>query len=421
MPVLLFIFYCGLCGFGILKIPFFRKSGIRPAFLLALFGCHVLAGCLHNWIAWHYYPEHGDIWFYFQFSFLERSRLFHDTHLFLYYNSSWDAISHNAITFIQIILDWFSFDNMWINTLLFSFPVFLGNTALYRAFSRQFPGSPLSALTAYLLPSTLFWTACIHREAVLFALLGLLFYWVEKALNHQPSPRAQQPPVDHQRPGTGRTPLVYAACAFLAIVFFRFAVALILIPALLAWLLALRPPSRRQSWIIAGTGTTLLLLFLAVPQLPARLLDSITAQQHSFMVLKGNSILYLPTLDGTWTSLLKAIPAALRNGFFEPLPGSGGQRIYQLFSLELLCIWSIAAAALIKRTTPSPFSLCCLLLALVGMLQIGLIIPFAGAIIRYRSIYLPFLLAPCLFSLRNWRPFHTLNTWLSKAFPINYE
>jgi len=397
MPVLLFIFYCGLCCFGILKIPFFRKSGIRPVFLLALFGCHVLAGCLHNWIAWRFYPEHGDIWFYFQFSFLERSRLFHDTHLFLYYNSSWDAITHNAITFIQIILDWFSFDNMWINTLLFSFPVFLGNTALYRVFSRQFPGSPLSALTAYLLPSTLFWTACIHREAVLFLLLGFLFYWL----------------------GMPRRRLVYAArpiAAFLAIVFFRFAVALILIPALLAWLLGLRPPSRRQNWIIAGIGTAIILILLQT-----RLLDDLAAQQHSFMALKGNSILYLPPLDGTWTSLLWAIPVALRNGLFEPLPGSGGQRIYQLFSLELLCIWAIAAAALFKRSAPSPFSLCCIILALAGMLQIGLVIPFAGAIIRYRSIYLPFLAAPCLYSLRNWQPFQTVNAWFSRTFIINYE
>jgi hypothetical protein len=416
MHILLFILYCGLCGFGILKIPFFRKSGIRPSFLLTLFGLHVLVGCLHNWIAWHFYPEHGDIWFYFQFSFLERSRLLHDTHLFLYYNSSWDAISHNAITFIQIILDWLSFDNMYINTLLFSFPVFFGNTALYRVFRRQFPGSPLSAATAFLLPSTLFWTACIHREAVLFMLLGLLFYWLDKA-------RLRSFPSDRWRPsGLGACPAAASPiAAFLAIVFFRFAVAIILIPAVLAWLLTLRPPTRRQGWIIGGIGAALLVLFIAFPQLSAGLLDSITAQQHSFMVLKGNSILYLPTLEGTWSSLLRAIPTALRNGFFEPLPGSGGQRIYQLFSLELLCIWAIAAAALVKRSTPSPFSLCCMILALIGMFQIGLIIPFAGAIIRYRSIYLPFLLAPCLFSLRNWQPFLTFNTWLSKAFPINYE
>jgi hypothetical protein len=217
-----------------------------------------------------------------------------------------------------------------------------------------------------------------------------------------------------------RRRLVYAACAFLAIVFFRFAVAIILIPALLAWLLTLHPPPRRQSWIIGGIGTAIILILLQT-----RLLDDLAAQQHSFMVLKGNSLLYLPTLDGTWTSLLRAIPAALRNGLFEPLPGSGGQRIYQLFALELLCIWTIAAAAIaaaiVKRSVPSPFSLCCLILALAGMLQIGLIIPFAGAIIRYRSIYLPFLTAPCLYSLRNWQPLRSVNAWFSRTFLMNYE
>jgi hypothetical protein len=418
MPVLLFILYCGLCGFGILKIPFFRKSGIRPAVLLTLFGLHVFAGCLHNLIAWRFYPEHGDIWFYFQFSFLERHRLLHDLHLFLYYNSSWDAVSHNAITYVQIILDAASFDNMWINTLLLSFPVFLGNTALYRVFRRQFPGSPLSAATAFLLPSTLFWTSCIHREALLFMLLGLLFYWLDKSLSGKNPRRA----------------LTYASCAFLAIIFFRFAVAIALIPALLAWLLTLRPLPRRRGWIIGVTGMAVLLLFfLASPQLSAKLLRELGTLQHSFLILQGNSRLYLPVLNDSWTSLLEAAPAALRNGLFEPLPGSGGQQIYQVFSLELLWIWAVVAAALLRRlilhkptdsappastspTTAIPFSRCCILFALISMLQIGLFIPFAGAIIRYRSIYLPFLVAPCLYSLRNWQPFQIFNTWLSRYF-----
>jgi hypothetical protein len=122
----------------------------------------------------------------------------------------------------------------------------------------------------------------------------------------------------------------------------------------------------------------------------------------------------------------------LRNGLFEPLPGSGGQHIYLLFAVELLLVWAISVTALLRRLMPQrssgkfpdaarPFARCCIGFALIGMLQIGLIIPFAGAIIRYRSIYLPFLVAPCLFYLRNWQPFQTLNAWLSKAFPINYE
>ena len=432
MHILLFILYCGFCGFGILKIPFFRKSGIRPPFLLTLFGLHVLVGCLHNGIAWRFYPEHGDIWFYFQLSFLERHWLLHETHLFLYYNSGWDIISHNTIAYIHVILNWLSFDDLWINTLLFSFPVFLGNTALYRVFRRQFPGSPLSGATAFLLPSTLFWTACIHREAVLFMLLGFLFYWLDEGFASKAASHDRMPTTAGPSPAYATRPLLFAACAFLAITIFRFAVAITLIPALLTWLLTLRPPTRRQGWIIGAIVAALLLLFLAVPQLSGRLLDRITSQQHSFMVLKGNSILYLPTLDGTWGSLLKATPAALRNSLFEPLPGSGGQPIYLSFAVELLTLWAIVVTALLRRlitqrssgpltAAVSPFSRCCIGFALLGMLQIGLIIPFAGAIIRYRSIYLPFLVAPCLFSLRNWRPFRKLNTWLSKAFPINYE
>jgi hypothetical protein len=439
MHILLFILYCGLCGFGILRMPFFMKSGIRPAVLLTLFGLHVLAGCVHNLIAWRFYPEHGDIWFYFQFSFLERHRLLHDPHLFLYYNSSWDAISHNAITFIQIILDAASFDDMWINTLLLSFPVFLGNTALYRVFRRQFPGSPLSAATAFLLPSTLFWTSCIHREAMLFMLLGLLFYWLDKAGSFKGA-RFSHKDGGLSRKST-RKSFFYASCAFLAIIFFRFAVAIALVPALLAWLFTLHPLPRRKGWIIGGVGASLLLLlFLAAPQLSTRWRRELATQQHSFLVLPGNSKLYLPELNDSWASLLEAAPAALRNGLFEPLPGSGGQQIYQLFALELLWLWAIVAAALLrllilhKPTGPFPSdslppdrkrasdlralsgSRCCILFALFGMLQIGLIIPFVGAIIRYRSIFLPFLVAPCLFSLRNWQPFQTFNTWLSRYF-----
>src|SRR5580692_287377 len=122
MHLLLFIGYSLLCGYGIWKIPFFRKSGIRPKWLLLLFAGHVLAGCVHNVIAYRYFPEHGDIWNYFRLSFLYRHRLLSEFPLFLADNSTWTYITHNGIIYIQMLLDCFSFDNMYINTLLFAFP-----------------------------------------------------------------------------------------------------------------------------------------------------------------------------------------------------------------------------------------------------------------------------------------------------------
>src|SRR6201999_854430 len=99
---------------------------------------------------------------------------------FLVDNGTWDRFTHNSLITIHIILNFFSRQNLYINTLLFSLPVFLGTTALYRVFRRHFPDSALTALSVYLLPSVLFWTSCIHREGALYMLLGFFFYSLDR-------------------------------------------------------------------------------------------------------------------------------------------------------------------------------------------------------------------------------------------------
>jgi hypothetical protein len=181
-------------------------------------------------------------------------------------------------------------------------------------------------------------------------------------------------------------------------------------------------PSRRLlltiTAIVAGAGIALTLF---IPGgLPHYILQAISDRQQEFRVLEGHSRLALPALDGSWGSLWRALPAALRNGLFEPLPGSGGQRIYWAFSLELLGIWAVIVLAgsywLLSRKRPGSlhsFTAACLLFAFTGLLMIGLMVPFAGAIIRYRSIFLPFLLAPFLHSLHSTQIIKKLNKLLS--------
>jgi hypothetical protein len=135
--------------------------------------------------------------------------------------------------------------------------------------------------------------------------------------------------------------------------------------------------------------------------------------------LEGHSRLPLPVLEPSLASFWHILPTAVLNGFFQPLPGSGGQSVYLVFSLELLAIWVIVLLSLYQwlklrtqnsklithnskfSTSASGFAGCCLFFSFSGMLLIGYTIPFAGAIVRYRSIYLPFLLAPCLHLLRD--------------------
>jgi hypothetical protein len=218
MHILLLIVYGALASLGIWKIPFLRSSGIRPALLWLLFALHVVTGWAHNWIAYRYFPEHGDIWNYFSLSFLYRHRLLSEFNLFLSDNSTWTYITHNGIVFIQMLLDMLSMDDMNINTLLFSFPVFLGNVALFRVFRRRFPDDALTATSVFWLPSVLFWTACIYREGMLYMLLGFLFYCLDRLFTKP-----------------GRRPLWHAIALFLLIAYFRLAVAIVLIPAVLVW------------------------------------------------------------------------------------------------------------------------------------------------------------------------------------------
>ena len=448
MHILLLIFYSLLCGYGIIKIPFIRKTGIRPVWLLLFFAAHTGAGWIHNAIAYRYFPGHGDIWDYFWKSALYRHRLFSQFDLFLADNSTWTYVSHNGVIFIQMLLNVFSFGHMDINTLLFAFPVFLGSAALFRVFQNRFPDDKLTGLSIFLLPSILFWTSCIYREGVLFMLLGFLLYLLDKLLTrgqHDQDHHARYPhrPEYNTRSYYVRR-LVYALVCFGFIAYFRMAMALTLIPAVFTWWLMEKPAARRPLLLIAAA--ILGIAIIVQVTIPGLSLPRMLAHwQQEFYILKGNSRLPLLQLDGSWHSLIRTLPAAELNGLLEPLPGAGGQPIYLAFSLELLAIWLIIALSLVRRFTgpspnrlsgpppdrpsgpspappekvwppASPFGVFCLVFAFLGMLSIGLIVPFAGTIVRYRSIFLPFLLAPFLHSLRSQFPrlFQIKNNYYSK-------
>jgi hypothetical protein len=419
MHILLFIIYSLLCIYGILKIPFIRNSGIRPVYLLLFFGLHVGTGLLHNVIAYRYYPEHGDIWNFYQWSLLARHRLIFDHALFLSDNDTWAHITHNGIVWVYMILNTITLDSMIINTLLFSFPVFLGNIALFRLFRRRFPNATLAAITVFCLPSTLFWTACIHREAVLYMLLGYLLYSFDRLL----APTAPSPtPNITPTPPPARKHFIIFLISLLLILYFRFSILLSLLPALALWLVSQRRWPLRRLLVI--TGSAFILLFVSIQVFPnfyTLVAESITARQQEFAALEGHSRLSLPVMNGTWASIIKTIPYAIRNGLFEPLPGSGGQIIYLAFSFELITIWLIIIAALFLLArcgyagshTSQPFTLFCLIFALSGLIIIGATVPFAGTIVRYRSLFLPFLLAPALSRLHSIPLIGRLDNWLS--------
>jgi len=409
MHILLFIIYTAVLGWILTRRPFFRD--IRPGMLLAFFGLRVAAGCLHNWVAYKYYPNHGDIWLFFHDSFVTRHLLFTDFHAFWADNSALAYLPHNLIEWMHVLFNFLSFDNFYINTLFFSFLTLGGHIALFRVFYERFGHDALSAACMLLLPSVLFWTSCIHTEGIIYPMLGWLFYTLHRCFR------------------TGWTPGRILLTLLLTglTIFFRPAIAIGLLPAL-AWWTAAEIHLRRRTLLRAAAALVLLIALFSwlYPSILTLIPRTLSARQQEYQSLTGNSRIPLRLLEPTWTSMWHVLPDALFNGLFQPIPGAGGQKIYLFFSLELYAIWIIVALSLIKTslhlithssklTAQSSQLKACLLLALLGMLLVGYIIPFVGAIVRYRSIYLPFLLAPCLAALQTYRFFPKLKNALTSC------
>ena len=414
MHVFLFIFYFLVLCFIITRTVFF-SGYIKPVYLILLFSLHVAAGCLHNWIAFHYYPRHGDIWVFFEEGIRLKKLFTYDPASFFSFldNSGFNVTDTNKplLDFqyqffqrINVVLNIFSFDNIYINTLLFSLPIFAGTMALFKAFYKIYRKA-LPAICSLLLPSVLFWTSVVYKDGFFYMGIGYFFYFLLF-----PGKSALQ------------RIIVLPACVFL--MFISRANALItLFPALLFFFLAERL-AKKGTVFVFTIMTVVVVIIIINSLLPAGILTAVSERQKDFQSLEGGSRMALPVLEPSIQSLLPLLPAALINGLFQPFPGAGGKSIYLAFSAELIIYWSLILFAgwlMVRRKMPplSNFDLACLLFAVSGMIIIGGMVPFAGAIIRYRSIYLPFLLVPFVNVLCSRQvAFENVNKWINREIMV---
>jgi hypothetical protein len=400
MHILLFILYTALLCFAITRSGFLLKSGLSKKILVTLFLLYALVGCAHVNIAYYFFPNHGDIWQIFNYSVSWKHLLLNDipafkkeffpdefsldivgTHL------GWSYYQLQGLVALQMVFNFLSFDNIYINTLLFCFLALYGKVALFRMLSMRYPDRAfMLTMVVFLIPSVLFWTSVIHKESVLFSCLGILLYSFQKLLRQF-------------RAGT----FFWLALSFFLIFITRKALFVPLFPALLIWWMAEHITIPRKT-LIAGICAALVLIFF----LPGwshpeyKLLHLLSERQQEYFQLKGGSAIFLPAVDDSAGSFAKALPYALLNGLVMPLPGAGGKLIYSLFGIEMIMIWLLVIWSLVKkRALWDGFTAGFLVFALIYCLFIGYLVPFAGAITRYRSIMLPFLILPFLLKIKS--------------------
>ena len=151
-----------------------------------------------------------------------------------------------------------------------------------------------------------------------------------------------------------------------------------------------------------------ILLFFNLKHLDARLdmPQVVVSKQQAFIKLSGYSSIAISELEPTAASFLMNTPQAISLSTLRPFP-SDIHHLPSLFAaLETLVLLMLLFLSLIfRRKMDGPYDpvlLFLLFFAISLLLVIGFSVNNLGAIVRYRSIILPFLLAPALARM-NWQ------------------
>ena len=375
-----------------------------------------MAGIFYGWIGIYYgqFAYMYDTWGYHEQSIVEYkllfndpgeyfSNLFHSDYENKYGNffaseySWWNDLKSNMFIKFLSLINVFSFGNYYVNVIFYAFITFTGPVAVYRVFTDVFPGKKIHVLLAtFLIPSFAYWTSGIHKDGLVFMALSLIIYHVYFSLKENRLKLSRVFPL---------------LLSFIIILSFRNFLLVILVPSLFAWILSYKY-QKRTALIFIGTYFISGLMFFTLRYISPTLdfPQAVVEKQRAFKRLQGNSGFNFPELKPGPGSFLINTPRAIASTTLRPHPGdvkhilsmaAASETAFLLFLFFLFLIWrtnGIRSAAFIWF---------CIFFSFSFLLLLGFTVNFLGAIVRYRSIVLPFLLVPVI-SLIDWERIYSV-------------
>lgn len=402
--LLLFIFYSVLFCWLITRISFFNKSGLPNKILVFLFLARIISLIAGGYINLYVLPVSDPVTFH-KMGIEEFNLLFQNPHqyfvnffhnpyehgysrVFNDYHSYWNNLRNILIAKMLSVFDIFSFKNFWINTLFFNFLIFFGCAALYRVFIPLFPKCFYQLIFCiFLLPSALFFSAMVHRDGLIFLSICMIIYHVYYLM----------------KPAGFSWKRILIIALFLLLVFLlRNFIFIAIIPALVAWFVANRFPKYAFLSFVTIYFITGILFFCSGLISPkTNLPQFVSERQKSFIEIGkfGNSTIPVKTLSPNFKSYITNAPQAFNHAFMRPYLLKANNWQFLPFALEIFIIELLFLLFLFyrkKKIVIDPIIYFGLFLSVSAMFEIGYTVPIVGSIVRYRSIYLIFLLIPII-------------------------
>lgn len=363
-----------------------------------------MAGIFYGWIGLYYggLAKMQDTWVYHTSSIQESHLLFSNpgeylTNLFKdpyeggfskFFDSNdsyWGDLKGNVFIKILSIFNILSFGNYYVNVIFYSFITLFGAIGIYRIMIDVFPGKRIAILLAtFFVPSFLYWTSGLHKEGLLFTGIGLIIYIIYFSTKEK-------------RVGFKRW-LGLIACLLLILTLRNFIIVIIL-PAIMAWLLANRWP---KYGLLVFSSLYLLfgILFFTARYINPRFdfPQAVVNKQQDFMQLKGgNSSIPIKKLQPTALSFLKNTPQAINLSAIRPYPSDVRHILSLAAAIEINALLLMFLLFIFLRTNgikSKNLAYFCIFFSFSLLLAIGFSVNNLGAIVRYRSIIMPLLIIP---------------------------
>jgi hypothetical protein len=392
------------------KIPFVKKAGLSSTLIGLLFLYRIIGAISIGWISYKFAPQ-NDYWSLHNEGLIEFNLLKSNPSFFLKgilpieYNSDvnsffstthsyWNELRNNIIIKLLAVFNFISFGSYYINALFINVFAFLGSIGLYRMLVHLYKEkNNLLIFCCFLIPTTIYFSAGIHKDAIVFGALGLysyaLYFIMEKGFYYKK--------------------LVLFFLSFLILILMRNFLLLALIPATVGFILSKKYAVSNTKILISFLVIGLAFFITAENYFPnLQPLKIITERKTDFDHLKtANSQLDSFELKPTLSSFLKNIPIAINHGFLRPYIWETKNIFSFLLSLELLLFESLVLIAIyfyfknrnIKKQHFHRFLFYMLLISGIMIVTTGFIVPNYNSIARYRSLFLPYLITPILMQL----------------------
>ena len=390
-----FLFVC----YGFFFSWFFHKlasknlPGIRLWQSAAIYLFKVALACCYGYIFLHSYGG-DDTWNFFLDSLPETDKLFHHPAIF-FHDFLPAAAFHEAHSFSEgisfyfrnleywiivkslAIFNIFSKGNYYIDVLFFEFMTIWGQVLLMRLLLASFPAKRnILLITIFFVPSLSFWISGIRAEAMLILCIGMTLFHTWQFLHHRKFSN-----------------LLWVLAAMAGFLIFRVQFFLVFLPAYACWIITFKDKRKAHRRFLLIYITCILLFFVGIGLFPGnRWVMPVIHVQEKFMALHGNTRLPLDSLRPTFGGILHVFPQALANTFLRPWITEAKGLLQIATAVEIMGLWVLVIFFFVfpvkdrAQILRDPLLLLMLFYGLSQILVIGFIVPFPGAIVRYKAI-----------------------------------